>query len=46
MGPRPVILRIDEEGGHGAGSTEERLRALLADLFAFAIAATDEPESP
>jgi prolyl oligopeptidase len=32
---RPVLLRVEEHGGHGAGSTREQEHALLADVLAF-----------
>ncbi|MFB9207614.1 prolyl oligopeptidase family serine peptidase [Nonomuraea spiralis] len=32
---RPVLLRVEEHGGHGAGSTREQEHALLADVPAF-----------
>lgn len=30
-----VLLRVDEEGGHGVGSTKSQTDALYADIFAF-----------
>ncbi|MEI9851381.1 MAG: prolyl oligopeptidase family serine peptidase [Sphingomonas sp.] len=30
-----VLLRVDEEGGHGIGSTKAQTDALYADMFAF-----------
>jgi len=32
---KPVLLRIDYDAGHGAGSTKEQLNAEFADVFAF-----------
>jgi prolyl oligopeptidase len=32
---RPVLIRIDEEAGHGVGSTRDQRAQLLADGFAF-----------
>jgi prolyl oligopeptidase len=33
--PNPVLLRIDEEAGHGIGSTKTQTDALAADWIAF-----------
>ncbi len=43
---RPVLLRLDEAEGHGAGSTDDQFRRFLADFLAFAIAATGTPAQP
>jgi prolyl oligopeptidase len=32
---RPVMIRIDEEAGHGVGSTRDQKALLLTDTFAF-----------
>ena len=32
---KPVLLRIDEEAGHGIGSTKTQTDALAADVIAF-----------
>ena len=32
---RPVLLRVEEQGGHGAGSTKSQYDAALADELAF-----------
>jgi prolyl oligopeptidase len=32
---RPVLLRIEEQGGHGMGATKHQLDAEMADLLAF-----------
>jgi len=37
---RPVLLRVEEHGGHGFGSTREQRNALMADIFAFVAART------
>jgi prolyl oligopeptidase len=34
---RPVLLRIDEEAGHGIGSTKAQTDALTADWIAFVL---------
>lgn len=33
--PRPILLRVDAEAGHGFGSTKSQDDALYADLWAF-----------
>jgi prolyl oligopeptidase len=33
--PRPILLRIDAEAGHGFGSTKSQNDALYADMWAF-----------
>jgi prolyl oligopeptidase len=38
---RPVLLRVEDHGGHGAGSTRAQQDALLADKLAFLLAAFD-----
>ncbi|NJP91828.1 prolyl oligopeptidase family serine peptidase [Nonomuraea sp. FMUSA5-5] len=38
---RPVLLRVEEHGGHGAGSTREQEQALLADVLAFVLHASN-----
>ncbi len=35
---KPVLLRVEFEGGHGMGSTQEQLDAELADKLAFLLA--------
>lgn len=37
----PTLLRIEEDAGHGFGSTAEQRDAELADAFAFALSATE-----
>ncbi|MFI9380697.1 prolyl oligopeptidase family serine peptidase [Kutzneria sp. NPDC052558] len=37
---RPVLLRVEEHGGHGIGSTREQRNALMADIFAFVASRT------
>ena len=37
---RPVLLRVDEHAGHGAGSTREQRNMLIADLHAFVASRT------
>jgi prolyl oligopeptidase len=32
---RPVVLRIEEHGGHGSGSTTDQRELALADEYAF-----------
>ena len=32
---RPILLRIDEEAGHGIGSTKSQDDGLYADMWAF-----------
>lgn len=34
--PNPVLLRIDEQAGHGIGSTKSQNDKLYADMYAFA----------
>ena len=48
---RPVLLRVDFEGGHGMGSTRTQLNEELADTFAFLLwqlrpEGADSPRSP
>ncbi|AQZ63345.1 hypothetical protein BKM31_19440 [[Actinomadura] parvosata subsp. kistnae] len=38
---RPVLLRVEEHGGHGAGSTRDQEQELLADVLAFVLHASD-----
>ncbi|GAA3436005.1 prolyl oligopeptidase family serine peptidase [Kutzneria kofuensis] len=32
---RPVLIRVEEHGGHGFGSTRDQRNALIADIYAF-----------
>lgn len=32
---RPILLRVEVQGGHGAGSTRQQINAEWADIFAF-----------
>jgi prolyl oligopeptidase len=32
---RPVLIRVEEHGGHGFGSTRAQRNAVMADIFAF-----------
>jgi prolyl oligopeptidase len=32
---RPVLLRVEEHGGHGLGSTRDQRNGVMADIFAF-----------
>lgn len=41
---RPVLLRVDEESGHGIGSTKSQNDALYADLWAFVFWRAGLPE--
>lgn len=41
---RPVLLRVDEEEGHGV-SSEEQWRQYLADMLAFVMAGTGMPSA-
>ncbi len=35
-GPRPILLRVDYQGGHGGiGGTKEQVEQLLADQWSF-----------
>ena len=42
--PNPVLLRIDEEAGHGIGSTRAQTDALTADTIAFIKWRAAEPD--
>lgn len=37
---RPVLLRVDEAEGHGAGSTDDQYRDFVTDFLAFSLHAT------
>ncbi|WP_157494636.1 prolyl oligopeptidase family serine peptidase [Kutzneria sp. 744] len=39
---RPVLIRVEQHGGHGLGSTRDQRNAVMADIFAF-LAAELEP---
>jgi prolyl oligopeptidase len=41
---RPILLRIDEEAGHGFGSTKSQDDALYADMWAFVFWRAGRPE--
>ena len=41
---KPVLLRIDEEAGHGVGSTKTQTDALTADWIAFVLWRAGSPE--
>jgi prolyl oligopeptidase len=41
---KPVLLRIDEEAGHGIGSTKTQTDALAADVIAFVFWRAGLPE--
>jgi prolyl oligopeptidase len=41
---RPVLIRIEEEAGHGVGTTREQRARLLADGFAFLFWQLGHPE--
>jgi prolyl oligopeptidase len=41
---RPVLLRLDEEAGHGIGSTRSQRHAELADVWAFVLWQCGDPE--
>lgn len=41
---RPVLLRIDNEAGHGIGSTRSQRHAEIADVQAFFLWQTGDPE--
>lgn len=42
--PKPVLLRIDEEAGHGVGSTEKQSLELVSDAIAFMFWRAGKPE--
>jgi prolyl oligopeptidase len=42
-GPKPVLLRIDPESGHGAGTTRARSAEELADIYAFILWQVADP---
>ncbi|MBA2571558.1 MAG: S9 family peptidase, partial [Gemmatimonadetes bacterium] len=42
---RPVLLRVDDAEGHGAASTDDQFRRLVADFLVFALAATGTQHS-
>ncbi|MBP6676586.1 MAG: S9 family peptidase, partial [Vitreoscilla sp.] len=35
VSPRPVLLRLDAQAGHGMGSTASQQSSKLADIYAF-----------
>lgn len=39
----PVLLRVDDRGGHGQGATRAQELALTADVWSFFLAAAGEP---
>lgn len=41
---RPVLIRIDEEAGHGVGSTRDQAAELDADVFAFLLWQLGHPD--
>jgi len=41
---RPVLIRIDEEAGHGVGSTRDQKALMQADIFAFILWQAGHPE--
>ena len=41
---KPVVVRIDDDAGHGVGSTRDQLFAERADVYAFLLAAMGEPD--
>jgi prolyl oligopeptidase len=43
-GPNPVLLRIDEQAGHGIGSTRTQGDKLVADWIAFVFWRAGRPE--
>ncbi|HEX5684884.1 MAG TPA: prolyl oligopeptidase family serine peptidase [Ideonella sp.] len=40
---RPVLLRVDMDGGHGAGGTRSQRIAQFADVWSFFLSAMNEP---
>jgi prolyl oligopeptidase len=42
--PNPVLLRVDEQAGHGIGSTRSQSDALSADWIAFALWRAGQPD--
>lgn len=43
-GGKPVLVRIDDDAGHGVGSTRDQLFAERADAYAFLLAAMGDPD--
>ena len=41
---KPVLLRIDEQGGHGVSTTAGQRNALTADYYAFHLWQTGDPQ--
>jgi prolyl oligopeptidase len=41
---KPVLVRIDDDAGHGVGSTRDQLFAERADAYAFLLAAMGDPD--
>jgi prolyl oligopeptidase len=41
---KPVLVRIDDDAGHGVGSTRDQLFAERADVYAFLLAAMGDPD--
>jgi len=41
---RPVLLRVDDDAGHGMGSTESQQEVELADLWSFAFWQMGDPQ--
>jgi prolyl oligopeptidase len=40
---RPILLRVESEGGHGIGSTRTQIEEEWADLYAFALSQSGVP---
>jgi prolyl oligopeptidase len=43
-GPRPILLRVDFDEGHGLGSNRLQRQRLLADEFSFILWQSGDPE--
>ena len=46
-GDAPVLIRVEKDAGHGAGSPTSKIKDLYADVLAFTFANTADPaEAP
>ena len=42
--PKPVLLRLDYDAGHGVGSTKSQRNAEQADIYSFLLWQFQDPE--
>jgi prolyl oligopeptidase len=43
-GGRPILIRIDEDAGHGIGSTRDQYAAKRADVYSFFLAISGDQD--